>query len=100
MELRKSAERGADEPACQVHSVHTEIEGGSAFHRAFEEQIRGWKSDGVAFLTFEDLCRTLQFARTLAGNAREQKEIPARRLSWTTLPGRATPVATGVPLPA
>ena len=96
-----SAKRAAGlVPLPHVHSIHTEIEGGPAFHRTFEEQLIGWKKDGVAFLTFEELCTTLRFARTLAGNAREQREFPARRLSWTTLPGRATPVATGVPLPA
>jgi peptidoglycan/xylan/chitin deacetylase (PgdA/CDA1 family) len=67
-----------------VHSIHTEIEGAASFHDWFEEQVAAWKSDGVAFLTFEEICRPLLSMGTL----------PARALSWTTLPGRATPVAT------
>jgi hypothetical protein len=92
----------------EVHSIHTEIEGAASFHDWFAEQLRGWKSDGVSFLTFEELCRTLlsaetparsereQNAWTPARSAREQIAIPVKRLGWTTLPGRATPVATGV----
>ena len=96
MKVRESAAPGGGGAAFHVHSIHTEIEGGPAFHGDFEKQLIGWKSDGVAFLTFEELCRTLQFARTPAGTAREQEEFPVKRLSFTTLPGRATPVATGM----
>jgi undecaprenyl phosphate-alpha-L-ara4FN deformylase len=79
-----------------VHSIHTEIEGAASFHDWFAEQVRAWKSDGVRFLTFEEICRPLLFASAPASAEREQKEIPVRALGWTTLPGRATPVATGV----
>jgi hypothetical protein len=94
--------------AFEVHSIHTEIEGGAAFFSPFADLLSAWKSDGVEFLTFEDICRTLLPAKTPArserdesasqpaGNAREQIEIPVKRLGWTMLPGRATPVATGV----
>ncbi len=97
----KVREGGADRsagaaPPLHVHSIHTEIEGAVSFHDWFAEQLRGWKSDGVAFLTFEELCRTLLPAQTPARSAREQIVIPVKRLSFTTLPGRATPVATGV----
>ncbi len=78
-----------------VHSVHTEIEGAASFHDWFAEQVNAWKSDGVRFLTFEEICRPLLSAKPLAGVEREQIEIPVKRLVWTTLPGRATPVATG-----
>jgi undecaprenyl phosphate-alpha-L-ara4FN deformylase len=78
-----------------VHSIHTEIEGAASFHDWFAEQLRGWKSDGVDFLTFEELCRTLLPASAPARRAREQIEIPVKRLGWTNLPGRASPVATG-----
>ena len=71
--------------ALHVHSVHTEIEGAASFHDWFAEQIQAWKSDGVSYLTFEEICRPLLSAGTL----------PVKALSWTTLPGRATPVATG-----
>lgn len=93
---------------CHVHSIHTEIEGGAAFTAPFADLLAAWKSDGVDFLTFEELCRTLLSAETPARSerernaqtppegAREQKEFPVKRLSWTTIPGRATPVATGV----
>jgi undecaprenyl phosphate-alpha-L-ara4FN deformylase len=91
MRMREGAQTTLD-----VHSIHTEIEGAASFHDWFEEQLIGWKSDGVAFLTFEELCRTLRFARTTGGDAREQRDFPVRRLTFTTLPGRATPVTTGV----
>jgi undecaprenyl phosphate-alpha-L-ara4FN deformylase len=83
-----------------VHSIHTEIEGASSFCDWFAEQIRAWKSDGTDFLTFEEICRPLLSAPALAGSAWGQKEIPVKRLSWTTLPGRTTPVATGLPIEA
>jgi hypothetical protein len=79
-----------------VHSIHTEIEGGAVFTAPFADLLAAWKSDGVDFLTFEELCRTLLPGRAPAGNAREQIEIPVKRLGWTSLPGRVTPVATGV----
>lgn len=82
-------------PAVDVHSIHTEIEGGAAFHDWFEEQLSGWKSDGVTFLTIEEICRTLLSAEALARGAREQIGIPVKRLVFTTVPGRSTPVATG-----
>jgi undecaprenyl phosphate-alpha-L-ara4FN deformylase len=69
-----------------VHSIHTEIEGGPAFHELFRRQVAGWKSDGVAFLTLEEVALA----------ARSGGPIPAKALRFTTLPGRATPVATGV----
>jgi peptidoglycan/xylan/chitin deacetylase (PgdA/CDA1 family) len=81
---------------CHVHSIHTEIEGGAVFTAPFADLLAAWKSDGVDFLTFEELCRTLLPGRAPAGNAREQIEIPVKRLGWTSLPGRVTPVATGV----
>jgi undecaprenyl phosphate-alpha-L-ara4FN deformylase len=68
-----------------VHSIHTEIEGGPAFSASFARLLAGWKSDGVRFHTLEELCRTL----------RSSGAPPVRKLTYTTLPGRATPVATG-----
>jgi undecaprenyl phosphate-alpha-L-ara4FN deformylase len=86
---------GAAFPA-HVHSIHTEIEGGAVFAAPFADLLAAWKSDGVRFLTFEEICRTVLSAETPARNARKQREFPVKRLSFTTLPGRATPVATGV----
>jgi undecaprenyl phosphate-alpha-L-ara4FN deformylase len=83
-----------------VHSIHTEIEGATSFAAPFAALLAGWRSDGVSFLTFEEICRTLLSASAHAGPAREQKEIPVKALTWTTLPGRATPVATGASSPA
>ncbi|HQQ78099.1 MAG TPA: polysaccharide deacetylase family protein [Thermoanaerobaculia bacterium] len=79
-----------------VHSIHTEIEGATSFVAPFASLVAAWKRDGVTFLTFEEICRPLLSMRALAGSAREQREIPVKKLVWTTLPGRATPVATGV----
>jgi peptidoglycan/xylan/chitin deacetylase (PgdA/CDA1 family) len=87
---------GAAQSAIDVHSIHTEIEGGTVFAAPFADLLAAWKSDGVDFLTIEEICRPLLFERTLAGNAREQRDLPVKRLGWTSLPGRATPVATGV----
>ena len=78
--LRMSVKEGM-----HVHSIHTEIEGATSFAAPFASLVSAWKSDGVRFLTFEEICRPLLSAGTL----------PIRALSWTTLPGRATPVATG-----
>jgi undecaprenyl phosphate-alpha-L-ara4FN deformylase len=77
-----------------VHSIHTEIEGATSFSAPFASLVAAWKSDGVSFLTFEEICRPLLFAPARAGAERGQEEIPVRALGWTTLPGRATPVAT------
>ena len=87
---------GAAPIAFDVHSIHTEIEGGPAFVAPFADLLRAWKSDGVSFLTFEEICRPLLSPSAPAGSEREQEEIPVKALGWTTLPGRATPVATGV----
>jgi undecaprenyl phosphate-alpha-L-ara4FN deformylase len=83
-------------PPLHVHSIHTEIEGATSFAAPFAALLAAWKSDGVTFLTFEEICRPLLSASTPGGNVREQISIPVKRLMFTTLPGRATPVATGV----
>ena len=68
-----------------VHSIHTEIDGGPAFSTPFARLLSGWKSDGVRFLTLEELCSTSRSAGTR----------PVRKLTFAMLPGRTTPVATG-----
>jgi peptidoglycan/xylan/chitin deacetylase (PgdA/CDA1 family) len=78
-----------------VHSIHTEIEGGPAFSAPFAKLLAGWKGDGIRFFTFEELCRALLTSEPPSRNEREDGGLPARRLTFTTLPGRATPVATG-----
>ena len=83
--LRRKAREAGESGRTSVHSLHTEIEGGPVFSAPFARLLEGWKSDGILFLTLEELCRTLLSAGTL----------PARRLTFTTLPGRATPVASG-----
>src|SRR5258706_12189061 len=101
--LRKGiGEDGADtggavlpETSFAVHSIHTEIEGGPVFFSWFAEQLRAWRSDGAIFLTIEEICRTLLPAGTPARNPRVPSKIPIKRLSFTMLPGRSTPVATG-----
>ena len=93
--LRRGMREGAA-GAFDVHSIHTEIEGGAVFFAAFADLLTAWKSDGIEFLTFEEICRTLLPAGTHARSEREQINIPVKRLGWTMLPGRALPVATGV----
>ena len=88
--LRMKVKKGLN-----VHSIHTEIEGAASFGAPFSSLVAAWKRDGVSFLTFEEICRPLLSAPARAGAEREQKEIPVKALTWTTLPGRATPVATG-----
>ncbi len=92
------AVRAAGAPgSLHVHSIHTEIEGAASFAAPFASLVAAWKSDGVTFLTFEEICRTAcSLHRRLQDAEREQREIPVKALGWTTLPGRATPVATGV----
>ena len=65
-----------------VHSIHTEIEGGRAFHELFRRQVAAWKDAGAGFVTIGEVA-------SAAGT------IPTRTLTFTTLPGRSTPVATG-----
>ncbi|MFI5180221.1 MAG: polysaccharide deacetylase family protein [Thermoanaerobaculia bacterium] len=87
MRKREGEEKATDAATdlVDVHSIHTEIEGGPAFCGSFARLLSGWKSDGVRVLTFEELCRTLRSTGT----------SPVRRLTYTMIPGRATPVATG-----
>ena len=68
-----------------VHSIHTEIEGGPAFFAPFASLLEAWKSDGIRFLSFEELRGTLLSVRTW----------PVRSLSFTAVPGRTTPVTSG-----
>ncbi len=96
MRVREGEASGGGGAALHVHSIHTEIEGAMSFSTPFAALVSAWKRDGVSFLTFEEICRTLLPAQMPARSAREQIEIPVKRLSFTTLPGRATPVATGV----
>jgi undecaprenyl phosphate-alpha-L-ara4FN deformylase len=74
-----------------VHSIHTEIEGGPAFSAPFARLISRWKSDGVRFLTLEELSRTILAVSASPDSPRP----PVKHLTFTTIPGRATPVATG-----
>lgn len=73
-----------DASGVSVHSVHTEIEGGRAFAGLFERQLAAWAADGVAFLTLSEA----------AAAAGPPASLPARPLRFTTVPGRALPVAT------
>lgn len=94
---REAAGGGGAAPAggaLHIHSIHTEIEGAASFAAPFASLLGAWKSDGVNFLTFEEICRPLLSASAVASAEREQEEIPVKELTWTTLPGRATPVAT------
>jgi hypothetical protein len=72
----------AEAPGVSVHSLHTEIEGGRAFAGLFARQLEAWAADGVSFLTLSE-------AAAAAGT------VPARRLRFTTVRGRAVPVTTG-----
>ncbi|HUM01393.1 MAG TPA: polysaccharide deacetylase family protein [Thermoanaerobaculia bacterium] len=76
---------GSSRNVTEVHSIHTEIEGGPAFSASFARLLAGWRSDGVRFLTLEEQGRT----------SRSAGAPPVRKLTFTRLPGRATPVATG-----
>lgn len=73
-----------------VHSIHTEIEGARTFGPLFQKQIRGWKSDNVAFLTLGQA----------AMEAKVGGALPRKALRFAALPGRATPVATGAEVEA
>ena len=72
--------------ATQVHTIHTEVEGRSK-SALFAGILDDWVSDGVTFLTLEELAR-----ETLA-----RGEVPTRELARTTLRGRGGTVATGWP---
>lgn len=68
-----------------VHSIHTEIEGGRAFSGLFERQLAAWTADGVSFVTLSEAAAAVP------------EDLPARPLTFTTVRGRAIPVATGWP---
>jgi len=72
----------AGSPGVAVHSVHAEIEGGRAFSGLFGRQLEAWAADGVSFVTLSEA-------------AAAAAETPARELRFTTVRGRALPVATG-----
>lgn len=72
-------------PGIAVHSLHTEIEGGKAFVDLFRRQLRAWKDAGVPFLPL---------GAAAASALSSGIEIPAAALTWSTLPGRSTPVAS------
>ncbi|MGE5347295.1 MAG: polysaccharide deacetylase family protein [Acidithiobacillales bacterium] len=84
---RGAGARPVADPAgrLQVHSVHTEIEGGPAFLGAFSRLIGGWRRDGVRFLGFDEL------REILTGSGK----WPVKGLTFKMVPGRATPVASG-----
>lgn len=89
-----SAEAASESPVprTDIHSVHTEIEGGPTFCAPFARLIAGWRSEGVRFLTLEELSRTILAASALPDSPR----LPVKHLRFTTVPGRAIPVATGL----
>lgn len=74
-----------EDEGISVHSIHTEIEGGRAFAGLFARQLEGWAADGVTFVTLSDAA------------AAAPAPLPARALRFTTVRGRAIPVATGEP---
>ena len=71
-------------PQLHVHSIHTEIEGGKALGPLFFEHVAAWKAAGVEFLTLGQAAARLPAA-----------SLPCRELTFTTIRGRATPVAAG-----
>ncbi len=71
---------GADE----VHSIHTEVEGGP-YRDWFRGLLTDWKARGAVFVTLEEMARGLRKSGTL----------PARPVGRITLPGRGGRVASG-----
>jgi len=97
LRMRMKEKENSATGSFDVHSIHTEIEGGPAFSAPFAGLAAAWKSEGVVFLTLEEILKTLRSDRSLAGEAREPGRFSVRPLAFTTLPGRATPVTTGWP---
>jgi peptidoglycan/xylan/chitin deacetylase (PgdA/CDA1 family) len=63
----------------EVHSIHTEVEG-TAHAALFARQLDAWQSDGVAFVTLEEVARE-QLAH--------RERVAVRQLARIELPGRA-----------
>lgn len=70
----------------EVHSLHTEIEGGGKWHALFGRQLAAWKASGVRF---ETLGEAADAARASGA------PIPSRPLRFRFVRGRSLPVATG-----
>ena len=89
--VREGSATGSSASRVDVHSIHAEIEGGPAFSAPFARLLAGWKRDGVAFVTLEGLSGAIRTASA----SPDPPRVSTRHLTFTTLPGRATPVATG-----
>jgi peptidoglycan/xylan/chitin deacetylase (PgdA/CDA1 family) len=68
----------------EVHSIHTEVEA-TAKLVLFRKQLIAWKTDGVTFVTLEDIAR-----EKLA----HRETIPVRALRRTSIPNRGGLVST------
>ncbi len=62
----------------EVHSIHTEVEG-TARMELFHRQLELWKSDGVEFVTLEQIARE---------QLKDKSKIPTRRLTRIEIPNR------------
>jgi peptidoglycan/xylan/chitin deacetylase (PgdA/CDA1 family) len=70
----------------EVHSIHTEVEA-TAKLALFRKQLIAWKTDGVAFITLEDIARE---------QLSQREKIPVRPLRRTSIPHRGGLVSTTV----
>ncbi len=69
----------------EVHSIHTEVEG-TAHRDLFQKQIEGWKTDGVTFVTLEQIAREVLLDRNI---------VPVRSMSRIRIPNRGGFVSSG-----
>src|SRR5262249_53392845 len=74
----------------EVHTVHTEVEGNARLD-FFRRLIGAWRSDGVGFVTLEEI------AREVRG---DPAQVPRRLLLRTAIPNRGGLVTSTVQVSA
>lgn len=70
----------------EVHTLHAEVEG-TVYLPLFEKQLALWKSQGISFLTLEELAREVLSLPSM---------VPERRLHRITIPNRGGAVSSSL----
>lgn len=71
-----------------VHTIHTEVEG-MVYLQLFERLLGLWKSDGIEFVTLEQIA---------IEQMQNKDSVPFRNLTRITIPNRAGLVSSSVPI--
>lgn len=72
----------------EVHTIHTEVEG-TAYLELFERLLSLWKSDGIEFITLEQIA---------IEHMQNKGNVPFRNLTRVTIPNRGGLVSSSAPI--